>query len=123
MRGLCWRAPNDSASVQEDTVLAAGGNVLANDSDSLTLSITAARDYNTGQLLVDANGVPVAIGQQATVYLRIPGERAGLDRTEHEAFRDAVLDGRPVLTGPTDSVANMAVIDAVYEAAGLPIRQ
>lgn len=39
-----------------------------------------------------------------------------------EAFCDAVLDGTPVLTGPADSVANMEVIDAVYEAAGLPLR-
>jgi predicted dehydrogenase len=39
-----------------------------------------------------------------------------------EAFRDAVLDGAPVLTNPADSVANMAVIDAVYLASGLPLR-
>jgi predicted dehydrogenase len=50
-------------------------------------------------------------------FPRIPTYRYQL-----EAFRDAVLDGAPVLTGPPDSVANMAVIDAVYEAAGLPIR-
>lgn len=50
-------------------------------------------------------------------FPRIPTYRYQL-----EAFRDAVLDGAPVLTGPSDSVANMAVIDAVYEAAGLPIR-
>ena len=37
-------------------------------------------------------------------------------------YRDAVLDGAPVLTDPADSVANMAVIDAVYAAAGLPVR-
>lgn len=39
-----------------------------------------------------------------------------------EAFCDAVLDGRPVLTPPADSVANMRVIDAIYQAAGLPPR-
>jgi predicted dehydrogenase len=39
-----------------------------------------------------------------------------------EAFRDAVREGAPVLTGPADSVANMEVVDAVYEAAGLPLR-
>ena len=50
-------------------------------------------------------------------FPRIPTYRYQL-----EAFRDAVVDGTPVLTGPSDSVANMAVIDAVYEAAGLPIR-
>ena len=39
-----------------------------------------------------------------------------------EAFTNAVLRGGPVLTPPADSVQNMRVIDAVYRAAGLPIR-
>lgn len=38
------------------------------------------------------------------------------------AFADAVLRGGPVLTPPADSIATMAVIDAVYDAAGLPRR-
>ncbi|MEC3982365.1 hypothetical protein [Amycolatopsis sp. H20-H5] len=40
-----------------------------------------------------------------------------------DAFADAVLRGAPVLTPPADSIANMTVIDAVYRAAGLPLRQ
>jgi predicted dehydrogenase len=39
-----------------------------------------------------------------------------------EAFTNAVLRGTPVLTPPADSVQNMRVIDAVYRAAGLPVR-
>jgi predicted dehydrogenase len=39
-----------------------------------------------------------------------------------EAFTNAVLRGTPVLTPPADSVQNMRVIDAVYRAAGLPLR-
>ncbi len=39
-----------------------------------------------------------------------------------EAFRDA-LAGGPVLTPPADAVKNMAVIDAIYRAAGLAPRQ
>lgn len=39
-----------------------------------------------------------------------------------EAFTSAVLRGTPVLTPPPDSVQSMRVIDAVYRAAGLPIR-
>ncbi len=50
-------------------------------------------------------------------FPRIPTYRYQL-----EAFRNAVVDGAPVLTGPADSVANMAVIDAVYRAAGLAVR-
>lgn len=36
-----------------------------------------------------------------------------------EAFCDAVRRGQPTLTPPSDAVANMRVIDAVYRAAGL----
>jgi predicted dehydrogenase len=39
------------------------------------------------------------------------------------AFTSAILRGEPVLTGPDDAVANMAVIDACYAAAGLPRRE
>jgi predicted dehydrogenase len=39
-----------------------------------------------------------------------------------EAFTSAVRHGTPVLTPPADSVQNMRVIDAVYDAAGLPLR-
>jgi predicted dehydrogenase len=40
-------------------------------------------------------------------------------RFQLEAFCAAVLDGAEVPTGPTDAVANMEVLDAVYRAAGL----
>jgi hypothetical protein len=33
-----------------------------------------------------------------------------------------VLDGAPTLTAPADSIANMAVIDTVYQAAGMQPR-
>jgi len=38
------------------------------------------------------------------------------------AFASAVESGTPVPTGPEDAIANMRVIDAVYQAAGLPRR-
>jgi predicted dehydrogenase len=40
-----------------------------------------------------------------------------------EAFCDAVLRGAPTLTPPSESVANMRVIDAIYRAAGMHPRQ
>jgi predicted dehydrogenase len=40
-----------------------------------------------------------------------------------DAFADAVLRGGPVKTSPADSVENMTVIDAIYTAAGLPLRE
>ncbi len=39
-----------------------------------------------------------------------------------EAFRAAVQEGAPTLTPPSDAVANMRVIDAIYLAAGLELR-
>lgn len=38
------------------------------------------------------------------------------------AFAEAVLRGGPVLTPPSDSIANMEVLDAIYTAAGLTPR-
>jgi predicted dehydrogenase len=38
-------------------------------------------------------------------------------------FAAAVLRGEPVRTTPEDAVENMTVIDAIYRAAGLPIRE
>jgi predicted dehydrogenase len=40
-----------------------------------------------------------------------------------EAFAGSVLRGEPVRTSPQDAVENMSVIDAVYRAARLPIRE
>ena len=40
-----------------------------------------------------------------------------------EAFRDAVAGEDTMLTPPADAVANMAVIDDIYRAAGLEPRQ
>ena len=40
-----------------------------------------------------------------------------------ESFAAAVLRGEVVRTTPEDAVQNMSVIDAVYRAAGLPIRE
>ena len=40
-----------------------------------------------------------------------------------DAFAAAVLRGEPVKTSPEDAIENMTVIDAIYRAAGLPLRQ
>ena len=40
-----------------------------------------------------------------------------------DAFAAALLRGEPVKTTPQDAVENLAVIDGIYRAAGLPIRQ
>ncbi|MDV3136650.1 Gfo/Idh/MocA family oxidoreductase [Mycobacterium sp. 29Ha] len=40
-----------------------------------------------------------------------------------DAFAAAVLRGEPVTTTPEDALENMLVIDAIYRAAGLPLRE
>jgi predicted dehydrogenase len=40
-----------------------------------------------------------------------------------DAFAAAVLRGEPVKTTPQDAVENMTVIDEIYRAAGLPVRE
>jgi predicted dehydrogenase len=39
-----------------------------------------------------------------------------------DAFAAGVLRGEPVKTTPEDAIENMTVIDAIYRAAGLPLR-
>ena len=51
---------------------------------------------------------------------RVP--RSTSYRHQLEAFVAAALDGAPVPTGGADAVANMRVIDAIYEKAGLTPR-
>jgi predicted dehydrogenase len=49
-------------------------------------------------------------------------ERVNGDATythQLRAFVDCVRNGTPVPTGPDDAIANMRVIDAIYEHAGL----
>jgi predicted dehydrogenase len=59
-------------------------------------------------------------GQKRRVKVR--GAKKPTYSYQLEAFTTAVLHGGPVLTPPADSIANMRTIDAIYEAAGLPVR-
>ena len=40
-----------------------------------------------------------------------------------DAFAAAVQRGEPVMTTPEDAIENMTVIDAMYRAAGLSLRE
>jgi len=61
--------------------------------------------------------VRAAAGRRAE---KVPGEATYT--CQLRAFVAAVREGAPVLTGPDDAAANMALIDAIYAAAGLPAR-
>ncbi|WP_432995454.1 Gfo/Idh/MocA family protein [Dactylosporangium sp. CA-233914] len=55
-----------------------------------------------------------------TTHEKVPGEATYVHQLR--AFAAAVQDGGENLTPPADSVRTMSVIDAVYRAAGLPVR-
>ncbi|QFG21305.1 Gfo/Idh/MocA family protein [Actinomadura sp. WMMB 499] len=50
------------------------------------------------------------------------GDRRTSYAFQLEAFRDAVRDGRPVVTDAREATATMRVIDAIYRAAGMSPR-
>jgi predicted dehydrogenase len=67
------------------------------------------------------------------LYSRLKVKAHGGSRVEHfprvstyecqlDAFCDAVVDGAPTLTPPSESIANMRVIDDIYRAAGMKVR-
>ena len=58
-----------------------------------------------------------ADGRRVERFSRRPSYAYQLD-----AFAAAVLRGEPVKTPPRDAIENMTVIDAIYRAAGLPLR-
>jgi predicted dehydrogenase len=68
--------------------------------------------------LVHRMSVRSASGKRVERFSRRPSYAYQLD-----AFAGAVLRGDPVKTTPSDAVENMTVIDAIYRAAGLPLRQ
>jgi predicted dehydrogenase len=62
--------------------------------------------------------VRTADGKRVERFSRRPSYAYQLD-----AFAGAVLRGEPVKTTPEDAIENMTVIDAIYRAAGLPLRE
>ncbi|OBA76590.1 oxidoreductase [Mycobacterium sp. 1554424.7] len=56
---------------------------------------------------------------------RVENFTAGRSTYAHQldAFAAAVLRGEPVKTTPEEAVENMTIIDAMYRAAGLPLRE
>ncbi len=73
------------------------------------------------------NPVAPQLYHHLTVTSRSGKRRERVDRVpsytyQLRAFAAAVLRGTPIPTGADDAVKNMRVIDAVYRAAGLPLR-
>lgn len=68
--------------------------------------------------LVNRLAIRTPEGKRVEHFPRRPSYAYQLD-----AFAAAVLRGEPVPTSPEDAIENMTVIDAIYRAADLPLRQ
>jgi predicted dehydrogenase len=62
---------------------------------------------------------------RSTAGKRVENFTAGRTTYAHQldAFAAAVLRGEPVKTTPEEAIENMTVIDSMYRAAGLPLRE
>ena len=88
------------------------------------VAVTGAR----GRLLIDnplapmwGSGLTVTDSNGSTVHHE-PAEQVGTYTCQLRAFRACVEDGGPNLYPPSESIKTMELIDAVYQAAGLPVR-
>ena len=92
----------------------------------LRLSLSALGEH--GELRV-LNPLSPQSGHRITVHVN--GARRRVERLSRrpsyeyqlDAFVAAVREKAPVLTDPADAIRNMTVVDAIYRAAGLPVRQ
>jgi predicted dehydrogenase len=90
---------------------------------------TMARVEGTKGTMRVFNPIAPQVGSRLTVdvggrkrRVRVAADGATYDY-QLRAFVAAVRDGIPTLTPPTESVANMKVIDTAYRAAGLEPRR
>jgi predicted dehydrogenase len=117
-----------------DRFLTAGMTFADGRTGRITCSMFSARVLRVAVRVVGDDGrLDVINPLQPQVWnrltIRAGGSRAS-ERVRGEAtynyqlraFRDAVTEKAPFPSTPADAVANMRVIDAAYEAAGLPVR-
>jgi predicted dehydrogenase len=105
----------------------ATGRVTASMWSSRVLQLSARVEGSEGTMSV-LNPIAPQYGHRLTVRTTAGRRRekvAGESTYVHQlrAFVAAVRDGAPTLTPPSESVANMRVLDAAYRAAGLEPRE
>jgi predicted dehydrogenase len=115
-------------AMRADLRFAAGhsGRITCSMWSSDLLRISARAVGERGELRV-RNPLAPQFGHRIAVRTRDGRRTERLTRRptyafQLDAFVGAVRDGEPVLTDPADAIRNMTVIDAIYRAAGLPVR-
>ncbi|WP_040810355.1 Gfo/Idh/MocA family protein [Nocardia concava] len=94
-------------------------------SDLVRISATITGERGSLRLfnpVVPQMGHVMALRTESGRSLRTFSRRPSYDY-QLDAFAGAVLRGEPILTTAGDAVSNMSVIDDIYQAAGLPLRQ
>ncbi|MGI8663798.1 MAG: Gfo/Idh/MocA family protein [Acidimicrobiales bacterium] len=92
-------------------LLALGARVTGSDGEVRVINATAPQYFHRFS-------VRSARGRRRERFSKDPSYLFQL-----RAFAGAALRGEPIVTGPTDSIANMEIIDAVYRAAGMEPRR
>ena len=122
------RGPRIDRAMVAELVFGGGhtGRITCSMWSSRLLRISARIVGEHGELRI-LNPVMPSLGNRLSVrsadgrhvgrFTRRPSYAYQLD-----AFAAAVLRGEPVKTTPQDAIENMTVIDAIYRAAGLPLR-
>jgi predicted dehydrogenase len=123
------RSPRVDRAMTAELAYPAGhtGRITCSMWSSSVLKISAKVVGSRGSLSVVNPLMPQA-------YHRFTTEIDGVRRTEKfprrstyayqlDAFAAAVLEGAPVKTSAADAVETMTVIDEIYRAAGLPVRE
>ena len=81
-----------------------------------------------GRLLIDNPLAPMwgsgltVTDRHGEVLIHEAAEQVATYTCQLRAFRACVEDGGPNLYPPSESIKTMELIDAVYQAAGLPVR-
>jgi len=97
-------------SMWSTSILKLGARVIGSEGEMKVRNFTMPHLF--GKLTVSTKaGTRSEVGSKDRTYVR-----------QLDAFCSAVLRGEGNLTPPSDSIATMEVIDAVYRAAGLPLR-
>ncbi|MBW0018021.1 MAG: Gfo/Idh/MocA family oxidoreductase [Mycobacterium sp.] len=123
------RDPRIDRAMRAELRFAAGhsGSVLCSMWSSALVRISARVIGDDGELRIFNPVMPKfyhrlsvrsASGKRAERF----GHRASY-AYQLDAFAGAVLRGEAVKTTPQDAIENMSVIDAIYRAAGLPLRE
>ena len=129
LKGAAWTAASMKigAGYLVSRKLTLGGSVAVNYQSLPTTPDTARKIHNTTVTSIGA--LDVAVSYKMTQSLTLSASvknllsRNSWQIETGDAFAAAVLRGEPVKTTPEDAVENMTVIDAIYRAAGLPVRQ